>query len=79
MKKPSLDCSIERLTSGDLMTRFVEKEARVMLLEFLVGHMKSAKLMASRRMKRESHERFEKRKVWILEGKINFSVKKSNF
>uniref|UniRef100_A0A914EPA4 Uncharacterized protein n=1 Tax=Acrobeloides nanus TaxID=290746 RepID=A0A914EPA4_9BILA len=58
-----LGCATSQLVDGDLMTRFLTKEARILLLEFLLSHMKSARLTASHRLKRESQERLEKRKT----------------
>uniref|UniRef100_A0A914ER77 Protein FAM98A n=1 Tax=Acrobeloides nanus TaxID=290746 RepID=A0A914ER77_9BILA len=58
-----LGCATPQLLDGDLMTRFLTKEARILLLEFLLSHMKSARLTASHRLKCESQERLEKRKT----------------
>jgi hypothetical protein len=76
-KFPFLGCATPQLLDGDLMTRFLTKEARILLLEFLLSHMKSARLTASHRLKRESQERLEKRKVKILQ--IRFSKSFSTY
>jgi hypothetical protein len=57
-----LDCTETALVTGDLMKRFEQKKVRIALLNFLLPHVKSARLIGYKRFREERDAKRSKQK-----------------
>jgi len=56
-------CADHTLTSGPVESRFNEIGTRLALLEFLLGHVKPARLAGERRLNHEAEMKAKRRKA----------------